>query len=163
MKPKITNQSNLVNHAIGEFTALGWINEDGEYTEEMQGHVCDDLIALLTLFSEQGHSGSSAPYAIHLFEKLAMFKPIAPLTGADSEWNEVAEGVFQNVRCSTVFKEATRFDGQAYNIEGIVFYDVITGADGMPSRSYFTNSDSCVPITFPYVPEIEYREYTATK
>lgn len=56
-----------------------------------------------------------------------------------------------------------RFDGQAYNIEGIVFYDVITGDDGIPSRSYFTNSDSVVPITFPYVPEIEYREYTATK
>jgi len=124
-------------------------------------------LKLLDVFSDEGHSGSSAPYAVQLFEKLAMFKPIVPLTGEDWEWHEASEGVFQNKRCSRVFKQADRFNGQAYDIDGIVFYewserDLDPDEEGYPGKrrfkSHYTSRDSMVPITFPYTPTTEYQE-----
>jgi hypothetical protein len=98
-------------------------------------------------FSKQGHSGSTAPYAVGVLEKLLMFEPLKPLTGEDDEWNEVGTGVFQNRRCSHVFKSES--DG-AYDIEGIIWRD----ADGCT----FTSYESRVPVTFPYTPKREYRD-----
>jgi hypothetical protein len=66
--------------------------------------------------------------------------------------------MFQNKRCSHVFKQADRFDGQAYDIDGIIFYDWYTDEEGNKSKSYFTSADSRVPVTFPYVPTREYKE-----
>lgn len=159
--------SNLVNHAKTEFKAAGWLNEDGSFKDETQQLVCEQILELLELFSSHGHSGSSAPYAISLFNKLAKFEPIVPLTGEDWEWYECSDGVFQNKRCSHVFKQADRFDGQAYDINGKVFYEEVErpleeGEKGYPGtgkfKSYYTCSDSFVPIIFPYTPTIEYVE-----
>jgi hypothetical protein len=165
--------SNLHHHARAEFRAAGWLDEAGNYKDEMQQAICEHVLKLLDVFADEGHSGSSAPYAIGLFEKLAMFKPLVPLTGEDWEWSEVSDGrtngvkVHQNKRCSHVFKQSDRFDGQAYDIEGIVFYDwyerpLEPGEPGFPGtyrgKSHYTCSDSLVPITFPYTPKTEYIE-----
>jgi len=72
--------SNLHKHAMMEFKAAGWLNDDGEYLDEMQEAICRHVLALLDVFDDEGHSGSSAPYAINLFKTLAMFEPVAPLT-----------------------------------------------------------------------------------
>ena len=141
-----------------EFRAAGWCDENGKFDDEMQEAICNHVLKLLEVFSDEGHSGSSAPYAVNVFKTLAMFEPLVPLTGEDWEWNEVHDGVFQNKRCSHVFKQADRFDGQAYDIDGIIFYDWYTDEDGNKSKSYFTGRDSCVPITFPYTPTKEYKE-----
>lgn len=148
--------SNLHKHAMMEFKAAGWLDDNDNFKDEMQESICNHVLKLLELFSEEGHSGSSAPYTINLFSKLAKFEPIVPLTGEDWEWTEVGDGIFQNNRCSHVFKQADRFDGQAYDIEGIVFWD--WGIyEGETFKSYFTSSDSRVPITFPYTPERKYQ------
>lgn len=103
----------LLDHAEREFRALGWPGDD-----DFQEEVCDGLFRLLRVFGEQGHSGTTAPYMIHLFERLASYKPIGPLTGEDWEWLEVSdEGLYQNVRCGEVFKQ----DGEAYWAFGKVF------------------------------------------
>jgi hypothetical protein len=151
-------ESNLIQHARREYKALGWMNDDGTYNDDMQEMICEQIIQLLNLFSEHGHSGFSAPYALQLFEKLAKFEPIGPLTGVDSEWNECSDGIFQNNRCSHVFKNKNRFNGQAYDINAIVFYDVLKDEDGAEFKSHFTNWQSHQPITFPYTPTTEYRE-----
>lgn len=132
-------KNNYVLHAEREFKSLGWPGKD-----KMQKAICKEVIELLNLFAKGGHSGTSAPYAINLFEKLANFKPIGPLTGKDNEWCEVADGVFQNKRCSNVFKQ----DGKAYDIDGKVFID----ADGFS----YTNFKSRVPVKFPYTPKTIY-------
>lgn len=150
--------SNLKSHAINEFRAAGWLNEDDTFKDSMQEAICKHVLELLAVFSAEGHSGSSAPYAINLFKQLASFEPIVPLTGEDWEWNEVGNGVFQNKRCSHVFKQADRFDGQAYDIQGIVFYEWYTGEDGERFKSFFTSSDSRTPVTFPYTPKTVYTE-----
>lgn len=129
------------------------------------------VMKLLRVFSDEGHSGTTAPYAVNLFKTLAMFEPIVPLTGEDWEWNEVSPGVFQNKRCSHVFKQADRFDGQAYDINGRVFYewherDLDPDEPGYPGKrrfkSHYTGSDSFVPVTFPYTPKREYVEVPTT-
>lgn len=65
------------------------------------------------------------------------------------------DGVFQNRRCSHVFKQADRFNGQPYDIDAKVFWEWME-FEGEMSKSYFTSGDSFVPIEFPYVPKREY-------
>ena len=137
-----TVDSNIVKHAREEFKVLGWPGDC-----EMQAEMCKCVEDLLYVFASQGHSGFSAGYAINLFQKLADFKPISPLTGADFEWVEIGDGEYQNRRCSRVFKK----NGQAYDIEGKVFEDECGG---------YISQDSRVPVTFPYTPHTEYVKVT---
>jgi hypothetical protein len=150
--------SNYKTHAQREFRAAGWIDDDGKYCDEMQGWVCDHVLKLLDAFADEGHSGSSAPYTINIFSKLAKFEPIVPVTGEDWEWVDVDDGTYQNKRCSHLFKQADRFDGQAYDIDGKIFWEWYKSDldGGEISKSSFTNSDSAVPIEFPYTPKTEY-------
>lgn len=134
--------NNYQKHAKAEFEALGWPGDC-----EMQRMICDQLIELLGKFGEHEHSGSSAPYAVNLFKKLAMFEPISPLTGDDSEWGEPYDnsGMQQNKRCSHVFREK---DGRAYDIDAVVFKE--------PNGCCYTGKGSRKYITFPYTPRTQY-------
>ena len=149
--------NNYESHVWREFKAAGWLDENGKFKDEMQEAICNHVIRLLGVFAGEGHSGASAPYAISLFEKLAKFEPIAPLTGEDWEWNDVGDGVYQNKRCSHVFKQADRFDGQAYDIDGKIFWEWYTDPETNEQyESYYTSNESFTPIEFPYVPTKEY-------
>lgn len=124
----------LISHATKELKLLG------------NGQEFDDhILKIIKIFSEEGHSGGSAAYSASIIEKLLRYQPLKPLSGEDSEFYEVADGVFQNNRCPTIFKQKDRFNGQAYNIDGKIFSD-----DN--GKSWFTNFDSLVPIEFPYIP-----------
>lgn len=157
--------SNYKKHAEREFRAAGWVDENGKFCDEMQELMCKQVLELLEKFDDHGHSGSSAPYAINLFSNLAKFEPLVPLTGEDWEWNHIRDdrtnnvSVYQNNRCSHVFKQSDRFDGQPYDIDAVVFWEWFTDEDtGEKYKSYFTCGDSVQPITFPYTPTKEYRE-----
>ena len=149
-----------------EFKAAGWLDDSGAYIDEMQGAICEHVLELLTVFSNEGHSGSTAPYAINMFSRLAKFEPLAPLTGEDWEWNETSRGVLQNKRASHVFKDIET--GEAYDINGKVFWEWAMPYEegGEPYKSYYTCRESRVPVTFPYVvpekPEYVYRHSDAT-
>jgi hypothetical protein len=153
--------SNYKFHAMNEFRAAGWVDESGKYIDEMQEAICKHVLALLEVFDGEGHTGSTAPYTIDLFSKLAKFNPIVPLTGEDWEWNDVWSDdnvtTYQNKRCSAVFKSANRFDGQPYYIDGKVFWEWYkSDEDGKMFKSYYTGRDSQIPIKFPYMPTTEY-------
>ena len=124
-------------------------DEDG-----MQDVMNADILAIVKMFSEQGHSGFSANYALSMLERLMRFKPISPLTGEDDEWNEISHGSWQNKRCSSVFKDV---DGNAYDIDGVIVSD-----NG--GITWFTSGRFRKNITFPYFPpthpENVYIEYT---
>ena len=146
--------NNYQKHAIEEFKAVGWVNADGHYKDDMQGMICENVLQLLNVFSEQGHSGSSAAYALKMFERLVEFKCIGPLTGADSEWCDTGHDVYQNRRCSTVFKD--KKTGECYDIDGKVFWEWNTRLeDGKPYKSYYHNGGCHTPVTFPYHPPKE--------
>ena len=105
--------SNYKIHAMNEFRAAGWVDDNGKYIDEMQEAICSHVLKLLDAFADEGHSGSSAPYAIDLFSKLARFGPIVPLTGEEWEWINVSDisgsETYQNKRCGAVFKAADRW------------------------------------------------------
>ena len=132
--------SNLEDFARDELTRAGLFSKGGDYG----GMLGDAVMKMIKVFADEGHSGFSANMAINLFERVARFEPLTPLTGEDDEWNEVGTGVFQNRRCSHVFKE----NGEAYDSTGRIFRE--------PSGACFTSRDSRVPITFPYTPKTEY-------
>jgi len=133
------------DHAIRELIALGY-SVGSNKKEDMNSMVVDNILELLDVFSNQGHSGFSAPYVAELFKKLALFEPLSPLTGEDSEWQPCSFGNgYQNIRASHVFKDE---DGRAYDVHGKVFRD--------KNGSCFTSGDSRVYITFPYTPTTEY-------
>lgn len=159
--------SNIHNHALMEFRAAGWTDENGKFNDEMQQAICDHVLALLDLFTNEGHSGTTAPYTVNLFKQLALFEPIVPLTGEDWEWSKLDYGSdikYQNKRCGHVFKDE---DGRAYDSEGIVFFEwnerpLDEDEKGYPGirryKSSYTSRDSRVYVTFPYTPIREYVE-----
>lgn len=143
--------SNLVDYAEAELSRIG-MGKDAD--DKMNKLMHDNIIEIVRKFAEQGHSGFSASYALSVLQKVMAYEPLTRLTGGDDEWMEIEEevmgrpGVYQNVRCSHVFKE----NGQAYDTEGRIFYP-----KGKPAETY-TNGDSSVPVTFPYIPKREYVE-----
>ena len=125
----------LVEYAKKELKRIGMIDSGEPYNDAVAKAILD----LIELFASQGHSGFTAPYTASTFHRLAMYKPLTPLTGEDDEWDKNEDGCYQNNRYSAVFKDK---DGRAYNIEGKVFTD-----DG---EVWYQNKDSKVYITFPY-------------
>ena len=73
-----------IEHAKREFLKLGYKPiEDCE--DDPDKWIQENVLELLEVFVNQGHSGSSAPYVINLFKKLANQDPIAPIMCTDDE------------------------------------------------------------------------------
>lgn len=114
---------------------------------EMQKMITKDIMDIVKVFANQGHSGFSASYTLGLLKRLLDHKPILPLTGEDDEWGEVEEwnkdkNKQQNKRCYAVFRD--NFDNStATYLHGKVFSD-----NG--GKTWFEKKESTVPITFPY-------------
>lgn len=151
----------ILNYAKSELDLIGMTEtSDDEMNLAMRKHI----LHMIEEFADEGHSGFSASYAINILSKLLAFKPLTPLTGEDDEWTNVSDRgtgdvMYQNKRLSSVFKDGK--DGEAYNIDGKVFWEWYEGEDGK-FKSYYTCRDSRVPVTFPYTvpdkPIYEYRE-----
>lgn len=88
----MSEESNLVKHARRELELLG------------NGPMIDDhVLEIVKIFSEQGHSGSSAAYTINLINRLLSFEELAPLTNNPDEWYFVFDGMWQNRRNPAAF------------------------------------------------------------
>jgi len=130
----------LRDFAQRELELAGFFDKDSDY----EGALGPAVMRLVDIFAEEGHSGFSAGIAINLFNRVARFEPLTPLTGEDHEWQEVTDDLWQNLRCFHVFKTSKG----AYDSEGRIFRE--------PNGACFTSRDSRVPVTFPYVPKSEY-------
>lgn len=140
--------SNYVKHCRRELAK--WFAEGSDSPNRW---MADHMVRMLRLFAVEGHSGSSAPFAVAVFKELAMFKPWGPLTGAEDEWAEPHDhdGTQQNKRCGRVFRDR---DGKAYDIDGRVFRE--------PNGCCYTNRESRVYVEFPYTPTTEYVDVPAS-
>lgn len=124
---------------------------EDEEGRKIQEAINKDILDLVEMFSNQGHSGFTANYTINILTKLLKQSFVTPLTGEDDEWIEVADGVYQNKREGKIFKQTDRFDGKPYYIDGKAFSD-----NG--GKSWYTNGNSFVTIEFPLkqLPKTEY-------
>ena len=144
--------SNLHSHAMTEFRAAQWINDKDEWSDDMQEAICKHVLKLLDVFTDEGHTGTTAPYTINVFKTLAMFEPLVPLTGEDWEWYDTGHN-YQNKRASHVFKD---YDSdRAYDINGKVFWEW-SGTKDRQYKSHYTCRESRVYVEFPYSPTTEY-------
>ena len=138
--------SNLTDHAKAELKMVG-LTADSK--DSMDRLMYNNIMAVVQLFSSQGHSGFSSGFVLNMITRLLRFEPITPLTGNDDEWNDVSDlsdrKMWQNRRCSRIIKEE---DGTCYDMEGKVFTD--------PEGHTYTNRNSWVKITFPYIPKTEF-------
>lgn len=152
----------LYTHAERELDLIG-LKDDGDMNGDMRKHI----LHMIEEFSKEGHSGFSASYAISILSKLMKYEPLSPLTGEDDEWVDVAKQngstLYQNNRASHVFKD----DNGAYDINGKVFWEwnerpLDDDEEGYPGtrrfKSYYTNRESRMPVTFPYTPTTVYEE-----
>lgn len=144
----------LTNYAKSEFIRAGWCDESLNFNDDMQKLICENLLELLTVLSNQGHSGFSHGYLMNLFNLLANFKPIAPITGEESEWSEPYgdDGARQNKIISSVFMES---DGSVYDIDAAYMWEWVKSEDGEVYKSTFSSSESRQEVEFPYLPPKE--------
>ena len=131
-------KSSLVRFAEDELSKLE------KFEDEMQEAMNEHILNMVQVFSEEGHSGFSAGYAINILNRLLRYLPLSAIEDNSEEWHECRDGVYQHKRCSRVFKDKNRFEGQAYDIEGCAFSD-----DG--GKTWFSNGQCHVPIEFPYL------------
>ena len=97
--------TNYVRHANAEYK-IAWPDMDSDKEDEgMQRYMCNQVNDLLYLLSSQGDSGGSIGYKLNLFNKLAKFQVISPLTFKDDEFGEPYDNdnLRQNKRNSAVF------------------------------------------------------------
>jgi len=121
-----------------------------------------EILALCEAFGKSGQSGGSAPYTASAIsqavKKLLLQEPICDVTGHENEWVDVVDGMYQNSRCSALFKDG--IDGKSYYLDAIVWkgvedYDTFTG------RVYIDDKDfeligSRQFVKFPFKPKTFY-------
>jgi len=128
----------LEEHAKKELEMIGAFDKDGPY----DGMVGEAALQLIKVFASQGHSGMSASLVSDIFSKLSQYLPLSPLTGSEEEWEKVAPNLYQNRRCSHIFKE----NGVgAYNSEGRVFRE--------KNGNTYLSQNSRIPVIFPHWPK----------
>lgn len=108
------------------------------FERDMQEMMNEDVMELLKVFEEQGHSGFSASWAINLFSKLAKYKLITEIEDNPEDWDENG----QHKYISSVFK---RDEGTCYYMYGRLFAEP-------SSDNFFYNKASNVDVTFPIKP-----------
>jgi hypothetical protein len=156
-----------IDHAKREFLKLGYKPIE-ECEDDPDKWVQENVLELLEVFVNQGHSGSSAPYVINLFEKLAKQEPVAPILCTDDEWVYVSsygskgEMIFQNIRCSAVFKKGE--DNTPYYLDAIVWRDqnnnTFTGRVKNHKNEEIRSSQN---IKLPFTPKTFYIDVISTE
>lgn len=115
---------------------LNKINKNNDYEQNL---ITKNILSILNLVKEYNFTKEDC----NRIYRLLNWKPIVPLTGAEEEWNMVEEGLEQNKLCSAVFRY-NKDNSTAHYIDGKVFSN-----DG--GISWYTNKESYINITFPFV------------
>ena len=90
----------LVEHAKEEMRRAGLYDADSDYN----GMIAEAVEELVTKFAAQGHSGFSAQLTLAVFDKVARFDTLTPLTSDPAEWMEVESGkMWQSRRKHSTF------------------------------------------------------------
>lgn len=97
---------NLESHAKFEIKKAGLDSEDSDY----EGMIGKAVLELMKVYAKQGHSGFSAQWTRELFNKLANYETLTPITSDPEEWVNVREGadgepLWQSCRNPALFSE----------------------------------------------------------
>lgn len=111
--------SNLLSHAVEELERLEKLSD--EPMDDMTADIHADILRMIKIFSQRGHSGSSAEWTINVLFKLLNFENLTELTSDSDEWidrtkENGGKTMFQSKRKYSVFTTDTTFK-TAYDLE----------------------------------------------
>ncbi len=96
----------LIDYAKDELNRAGLFDKDSDY----DGMIAEAVMELITVLSKQGHSGGSHYVTMEVFNRVANYKPLKPLTNNPDEWRKclsehVSKGtrLWQSRRNSEIF------------------------------------------------------------
>lgn len=103
-----------------------------------------DIMTLLAVVSEQGHSNNSIHYMLNVFDKLVRYKILTPLKLNEEEWDIIGySGSQQNRRATHIFREETGeiTDIYAFNVKTDTIYDIKKDEFRInPNSMYYTST-----------------------
>lgn len=126
-----TQGSPLVSHAKREISLAQLDQNDSDYG----GMLGKATLELVECLSKQQHSGASHGIVLALFNKLANYEPLTPLTDNPDEWEDVSENmldtsqrlsglrVWQNKRSPSAF---SKDGGKTYRDTRVQEYEIKT-------------------------------------
>ena len=94
-------KSRLVNHFKSECKFIGG---DNDYMQRLMNRNVEDILSVI---SNQGHSGFSISHMRSMLVRAIEFKPLSKITFSDDEFERCTysdDGISQNKRMSSVFK-----------------------------------------------------------
>lgn len=91
----------LIEHAERELKLAGLTEPDSDYYPMLYNNIMD----IVKVFSEAGHSGMSASITVNILNRLLSFKSLTPLTADPDEWNEVGSNMWQSNRQADAFSD----------------------------------------------------------
>lgn len=97
-------KSRLTRHAETELRKAGLFDKDGDY----DGMIGPAIMNMIYVFGMEGHSGYSAGMTIDIFNRLARYRTLTPITSDPGEWTDVSSAFgnkpeWQNKRDSRYF------------------------------------------------------------
>ena len=98
--------SRLVEHAEYEMRKAGLYDGDADYG----GMIPEAVMALVKTHAEQGHSGGSHYLVLEIFNQVANYKTLTPLSSDPDEWFKhdyqvAGENCWQSKRQPSVFSQ----------------------------------------------------------
>ena len=100
--------SNLEKHAEEEMRRAGLYDADSDYG----GMIPEAVMKMVRALASEGHSGGSHALTMQIFNRVANFKTLTPITNDPTEWVNVADArqpdgetkpIFQNRRDCSLF------------------------------------------------------------
>lgn len=121
----------------------------------------DEILALCEKFGLSGQSGGSAPYVAgaisDAIKKLLLQNPICPIMGTDDEWFLATDNLWQNKRCSALFKNEK---GECWYLDAIVWKTEDSKWNGSAEFRGKKYSSRQLVKSFPFTPKTFFVDVT---
>lgn len=115
---RILGETNLEKHARRELKIAGLLDKDSDY----EGMIGEAVIGLVREFSKAGHSGGSGRLTLEVFNHVANWRPLGPLTNNPDEWMQVSPDMMPGGSPATW--QSRRSPSCFSNDGGKTFYDI---------------------------------------
>lgn len=95
----------VVQHAKRELELAGLFDKDSDY----EGGIGRAVMSLIKVFAKQSHSGFSAYQTLNIFNTVASYENLTPVTSDPEDWNDISdiydEPMWQCKRNSALFSK----------------------------------------------------------